>query len=592
MRPSRLERRHKMLPFQQLFRSFVPLRNPVGFGARDFVELAFAILLVLFVLAWRPLVQPLGARLAHRTVWCMLVLAALPVALRLLLLPYHPVPSPQLHDEFSHLLVADTLSHFRLANPAHPLHQFFETIYVLQEPTYSSIYAMGQGMMLALGRMIFGHPWAGVLLSVAAFSSLCYWMLRAWTTPGWALIGGVLAVLQFGPLNLWMNGYWGGAVSAAAGCLVFGALPRLREIPRSRDAIWLGLGLGLQFLTRPYESILLVVSVMLFFLPVPCKTGEWRAMARVLPVVVLAVVPALVLTLVQNRQITGSWTTLPYAISRFQYGVPTTLTTQPPPVPHRELTPEQQLVYNMQLSFHGSGTDTLARFFQRLEYRIRDYRFFFYAPLYLALPFSLTALRQVRFGCVALCLAVFALGSNFYPFFFPHYIAAVTCVFVLVSVTGLERLSRLTVRGLHAGHTAARLILFLCVAHFVFWYGLHLFDNEPFSLALRQYETWNAINHGDPGGRSAIHHQLAQVPGKHLVFVRYWPQHVFQQEWVYNAADINSAGVVWARDLGSAENEKLRRYYPERTVWLLEPDSRPPKLTPYAAAEEPPTPSH
>jgi hypothetical protein len=50
-----------------------------------------------------------------------------------------------------------------------------------------------------------------------------------------------------------MNTYWGGAVSATAGCLVFGALPRLREYGRFRDAVWLGLGLGLELLTRPFE---------------------------------------------------------------------------------------------------------------------------------------------------------------------------------------------------------------------------------------------------------------------------------------------------------------------------------------------------
>lgn len=572
-----------MLLFQ-LFRSFVPLRNPIGFGAADFIELVFAALLVVPVLAWRPWIEPFAARLAQRTGWCMLALAALPIVLRLLLLPQHPVPSPNVSDEFSHLLAADTLRHFRLANPPHPLPQFFETLDVLQEPSYSSIYPIGQGAALAIGWIIFGYPWAGVVLSMAALCALCYWMLRGWTTPGWALAGGLLAVFEFGPLNEWMNGYWGGGVSAAAGCLVFGAVPRLRERWLTRDAILLGIGLAVQWLARPYEFILLAASVLVYFLPPLLKPEKVRGLARAVAAVALLMLPAAAITLVQNRQSTGSWTTLPYMLSRYQYGVPTTFTTQPNPVPHRELTPQQQLEYKMQVSFHGTAAETIPRFLERLEYRVRFYRFFFFAPLYLVLPLFLLALREWRFAWVALCLLLFALGTNFYPFFFPHYIAAATCLFVLASVTGLERLSRLTIRCIPAGREAARLILLLCAAHFLFWYGLHLFDRQPFSLALRQYETWDAINHGDPAGRTAIQRVLAEVPGKQLVFVRYWPQHVFQQEWVYNAAVVDGTRVVWARDLGVDENDKLRRYYPDRTVWLLEPDARPPKLSRYEPA--------
>ncbi len=160
-----------------------------GFDAGDFLELLLAILLSAPALAWRPWLEPYAARFAHRTVWCMLLLAALPVVLRLLLLPHHPVPSPDIYDEFGHLLVADTLRHFRLANPSHPLPQFFETFFVLQQPTYSSIYPIGQGLVLALGWTFFGLPWVGVILSVAALCALCYWMLRGWTTPEWALAG-------------------------------------------------------------------------------------------------------------------------------------------------------------------------------------------------------------------------------------------------------------------------------------------------------------------------------------------------------------------------------------------------------------------
>ena len=203
------------------------------------------------------------------------------------------------------------------------------------------------------------------------------------------------------------------------------------------------------------------------------------------------------------------------------------------------------------------------------------YRFFFLAPLYLALPAFLVSIREFRFVWVLLTVLAFALGVNFFPAFQFHYIAAVTCLFILMSVKGLEQLSRL------AGGEAARLIVFLCAAHFLFWYGLHVFDTSEISLAMRPYQTWDAINHGNPERRILVNQHLAQTPGKNLVFVRYWPQHIFQEEWVYNEADISGARVIWARDLGPEENEKLLGYYPDRTAWLLQPDFRPPKLTPY-----------
>ncbi len=63
------------------------------------------------------------------------------------------------------------------------------------------------------------------------------------------------------------------------------------------------------------------------------------------------------------------------------------------------------------------------------------------------------------------------------------------------------------------------------------------------------------------------------------------PRHVFQDEWVYNEAAIDSARVVWARDLGPAENQKLMRYYAGRVAMLLEPDFPEPRLSPYGAGQ-------
>src|ERR1700722_2399213 len=550
-----------------LFRSFIPNLNPIGFSATDFLEIILTLVFVGLALASRPWIEPYGRRLAQRTGWCMLLLTLLPIALRLALLPQYPIPAPNVSDDFSYLLIADTVRHFRLANPMHPLRQFFETFFALQEPAYASIFPLGQGLILAVGWTLFGHPWAGVALSVGALCALCYWMLRAWITPGWALVGGLLAVIEFGPLNQWMNSYWGGAGAACAGCVVVGALPRLRAEGRTGYAVLLGLGIGFGWLCRPYETIFLILSVVLYLLP------AWRSMARPALWAAIAVLPAVGISLMQNKQITGHWTMLPYQLSRFQYGVPTTFTVQPIPTPHQPLTREQHLDYEQQSQVHGPGTDTFDGYWQRWASRIRFYRFFFLAPLYLVLPAFLLRLREYRFAWVLLTIFLFSLGTNFYPYFYTYYIAALTCLFVLISVIGLERLSRWN-------EQAAQILLLLCAAHFIFWYGLHASRDEELYAAMTPFETWDAINHGDPQGRIAIRRQLDAAPGRQLVFVRYWPRHQFE-EWVHNAADIDRARIVWARDLGPEEDRKLLNYYPDRTAWLLEPDAHPPRLQSY-----------
>jgi len=552
-----------------LFRSFLPLHNPIGFGAADFIEIALAGLLVILVLGHARL-EPLAVRFAVRTGWCMLFLAALAIALRLALSPAAPVPAPRGADDFSYLLLSDTLAHFRLANPTHPLHQFFEWNFVLQQPAYSSIYPIGPALALAFGQVVFQSPWAGVLLSSGLFCALCYWMLRGWVTPGWALVGGLLAVCTFGPLCYWTNCYWGGAVSACAGCLAFGALPRLRDHRHIRDAIALGLGVGLQMLSRPYESVILDLAVLLFLLPSVRRLGGLLAIAA------LFVAPAVALLAFHNHAVTGSWTTLPYQLSRYQHGVPTTFTFQSDPVPHDPLNIDQQLYYEGQKAAHDTTPGFLVRLYARLPFT----RFFLLPPLYLAIPFFLLLLRRARYAWVALTVTGFAIGSNFYPYFFPHYVAAAACLVLLAAVAGLERLSA-------RSQLAVRWIVMLCAAHFLFWYGLQAVGDERMINAVSEFGAWDLAAHGDPDRRIAIQAQLQQAPGKQLVFVRYWPQHAYS-EWIHNGADIDSQRVIMAVDLCPGEDERLIHYYPGRSVWLLEPDAIPPALTSYEQSSEQP----
>ena len=559
---------------------------PFRFGSADALELVAGILIaaLLFIAPW---VERWARALAVRTRLSMAILAALPVALRLLLLPHHPLPRPNIRDDFGHLLVADTLLHGRLANPTHPLHEFFETTFVLQQPTYSSIYPLGQGLLLAAGRLLFRTPWAGVLIASGALAALCYWMLRAWISPTAAFVGGLLTVATLGPLNEWTNTYSGGTLSAIAGCLVFGGLPRIEAGFRTRDAALVGAGVSLQMITRPYECVLLVIAATLYFLPWLRKPSELRRLVPATAVALSIALTGLVLTGLQNRAVTGSFLKLPYVLSQYEYGVPAALTFEPNPVPHRQLTPQQELEYKSQRAFHGEGADTLAAFLFRLEYRVRFYRFYSFAPLYVALVVFIVTVRGYRRMYVLLACTIFALGTNLFPYLYPRYVAAVACLFILMSVAGLQGLNGIVVRGQRAGRRAARVILALCAAQFLFWYSLHVFDNEDVAIALKRFESWDSINHQNYGERESVERELARIPGKKLVFVSYWPNHLFQHEWVYNGADIDASEVVWARDLGADQDLKLMRYYADRTAWLLEADAQPPVLSRYRSPDLP-----
>lgn len=534
------------------------------FGQIDLVEIALAA--VLFTQRGR--IEKAIRALARHPRWCFAGLCLLVVALRLALLPLHPVPSGYGADDFSYLLLGDTFAHGRLTNATHPLHGFFETNFVLQQPSYSSIYAPGQGIVLAFGQVVFRLPWAGVLISMALLSGLIYWMLRGWLPPGWALAGGLLAVCEFGPLNSWMNCYWGGAVSGIAGCLVFGALPRLEKRVSVWNGVLLGAGIGLQMIARPYESLFLDAAVVLFVVP----QFPWRRMARIAAFAAIGVLPILALMLAHDRAVTGSAATLPYALSRYQYGVPTSFTFQPVPQPHHPLTPAQELYYVGQSAAHGPG-ETPGRYLSRLFSRLHFYLFFWEVPLLLALPFFVPLLRRFRYAWMTVTLLLFALGCNFYPYFFPQYLAAATCLFLLVALIGLRRMAEWS-------RAAAAFLLLLCGAHFLFWYAVHALGSERTIISLAPQESDLGINFGDPEGRIAIERQLARAPGKQLVLVRYFPTHGYH-EWVHNGAEIDSQRVVWALELSPAENAKIEAYYPDRKVWLAEPDADPPKLVPY-----------
>jgi hypothetical protein len=85
--------------------------------------------------------------------------------------------------------------------------------------------------------------------------------------------------------------------------------------------------------------------------------------------------------------------------------------------------------------------------------------------------------------------------------------------------------------------------------------------------------------------RARIAADLARTGEKHLVIVRYAPQHDVHAEWVYNAADIDASPVVWAAEMEAAANARLLEYFKGRRVWLVEADRPDMRAVPYGPTD-------
>jgi hypothetical protein len=120
------------------------------------------------------------------------------------------------------------------------------------------------------------------------------------------------------------------------------------------------------------------------------------------------------------------------------------------------------------------------------------------------------------------------------------------------------------------GPDIARILIVLCIAEFV---ALH-------------FDIWNPMQYGSQQRRIQVNRNLEAMKGQLLIFVRYSSRHSSQNEWVWNKADIDSARVIYAHDLGPEKNARLIRYYANRKVLLLEPDEFVPRLAAYNSAVE------
>jgi len=465
----------------------------------------------------------------------------------------------------------------------------FESFHIIWQPTYTAMFYPAQGLIMALGQVIMGHPFWGVWLSLGLMCAAICWMLQGWLPPGWALLGGLLAVIRLSAFSYWANSYFGGAVAAAGGALVLGALPRIKQSQRLLDTLLMGLGFAIVANSRPYEGLF-------FGLPVAGALAVWAFGKNRPPLRVAArrIVAPLFLVLVLTGcamgyyfwRTTGSpWETPHFLVARTYSGAPyfPWQALRPAPLYHH---PVMRVYYREMISVYQKSRTVSGMVGIDLRVLIMLWEFYLGPALTLPLVVALATLPygfswryvsgSTRF-LLLVCGAVIA-GSMLPIVFLLHYEALITCAILAITLQAMRRL-----RSQPAGLFISRAVPVICLLILVLLASvkpLHMPKPRPWLQG--GAPVWYALAPTNLE-RAATLAELQQQPGRQLAIVRYGPHHdIGFHEWVYNEADIDRAEVVWARDMGPARNKELIDYFQDRHVWLVEADDDPPRVLPYS----------
>lgn len=466
----------------------------------------------------------------------------------------------------------------------------FETLHVLMKPTFMSMYPPAQGLFLAMGKVVTGLPFAGVLLSAGLMCAAITWMLQGWFSPGWAFLGGMIAVMRFGVFNYWANSYWGGTVAALGGALVLGALPRILRQGRPGDAVWMGLGLAVLANSRPYEGLVLSLPVAFaLFAWLFKKRGDALAgsIRRVVAPLTLVVLLAGAGMGYYFWRVTGNPFHMPQALHREQdAAAPYFLWQSPRPITAYQQPGLREFHLRNELGFYKESRTVLGALGIEIV-RYVDFWCFFLGPA-LTLPLLLAIVTMPRDSVWARCdwrmrflivaTAVSLAGLAIEVFYFDHYAAPMTCLILALVIEAMRRLRAWRLRGRPVGRLISRAVPTICLLMLVVRAGTS-------TLHLPVTPRWPPLPYNSVdriADFTRIDHQLDAYPGRHLVLLRYVRGTKAPGLWVYNEnGDIDRERNVWAWDMGPAENRQLIEHYKNRDVWLAVPDGSQVKLSRY-----------
>lgn len=485
------------------------------------------------------------------------------------------IPAPHVQDEFGYLLAADTFASGKLTNPPHPKWQHFESFHIIHQPSYTAKYPPLQSATLAIGQ-VFGHPIIGACLATGVSIAALFWMLSGWLPERMHWLAWLVAVTHPSLHLFWGHSYWGGAVALTGASLLLGSFARVTDELSTKQSILASIGILLLANSRPFEGAVLTLMVSIglavrFVTKRQEQSFTWSMLSRKLitPAGIVLTIGATAM-LTYNVQITGDALKMPYQVHEETYGWNPVFLWQTAGEKPEYRHPDMERFFVKDKETTDLAYATLGKTLTKKGTVVIQLLAFFCGPMILVGGVGMLLDRERQHWVAAALLVPVLLACIISKWANFHYAAPAAPLLILVMLSGVwavwQRLERYpSVRRIGT-------------------YGLVAFHAVWMLTVVGNTQKIHNSNWGV--ARQSIESQLLETDGDDLVFVRYDDDHNIHHEWVYNAADIDAAPVVWAREMDDQRRGDLIQYFSDRNIWLLEADASPPRLIAFQASTD------
>jgi hypothetical protein len=328
-------------------------------------------------------------------------------------------------------------------------------------------------------------------------------------------------------------------------------------------------GMAVMVICRPYEGGVMTL-ILLMALVIVGGLPECLSAKVALPIATgLAVTGAWMGY--YNWQVTGSALRMPYQVHSATYmAAPIFVWQSPPPMPaynHADMrdfhTGWEYRGYARQRGAAGLATGLVERTWRIIR---SESRLWFLSinlvGLAAVLRRDVWARRALRIWIV-FTLALLQVNWTFF-----HYAAPAFPLFFFAAIQSMRQLRLWRRHGKRTGLFLARASIMLCAVSVV----------HSWRTAASQYPDrwWDQ--------REQVMREIRAAGGRHLILVRYAKNFSTEpgyRDWVRNLADLDTAEIVWAREMGNESDGKLVKYYEDRHRWRLDVAPAGVQLRPY-----------